>query len=234
MTRTLAGLVLAGALVLPAAAQAHVTVQPATAPAGGFTRMDVRVPNETDNAATTRVELQLPPGFGSAAYEPVPGWTVKVAKTMLAKPIKTDDGKVTEQVSRITWIGHGTRGRIPPGAFQDFGLSVQVPGKAGGTLRFKALQTYSNGKVVRWIGPEGSPNPAPAVKLVGATGTAAGQGPSSTPAPRTATQASDSNGNALTIVALIIGALALLTGAGALLAVRRAPGNRLQAGGTVT
>ena len=36
--------VIAVALVVPAAAAAHVTLQPSEAPAGGFTRLDVRVP----------------------------------------------------------------------------------------------------------------------------------------------------------------------------------------------
>jgi hypothetical protein len=65
---------------------------------------------------------------------------------------------VTEGVKQITWT---SKQGIPPGAFQDFGLSVQVPGKAGDTLTFKALQTYSNGEIVRWIGPEGSDNSGP-------------------------------------------------------------------------
>ena len=40
-----------------------------------------------------------------------------------------------------------------------------MPGKAGDALTFKAVQTYSAGEVVRWIGPEGSDNPAPKVTL---------------------------------------------------------------------
>jgi uncharacterized protein len=40
------------ALVAPAAAQAHVTVQPNHAAAGAFTRLDVRVPTERDDAST--------------------------------------------------------------------------------------------------------------------------------------------------------------------------------------
>src|SRR3954469_18481990 len=116
-------LILAAAALLtaPAAAQAHVTLQPKEAPAGGFARLDVRVPTERDDASTTKVALQLPDGFAEASFQPVPGWSVRVEKTKLAKPIKTDDGEVTEQVSRITWTGHGSQGRIPPGAFQDFG-----------------------------------------------------------------------------------------------------------------
>jgi uncharacterized protein len=211
--RTIGALVAASALALPATAAAHVTVQPKTIPAGGFTRLDVRVPTERDDASTTKVQLKLPDGFAEASFEPTPGWTVKVDKTKLATPIKTDDGEVTEQVSTITWTGHGKQGQIPPGAFQDFGLSVQVPGKAGDTLTFKALQTYSNGEVVRWIGPEGSDTPAPTVDVTSATPTAA---PAQAPAQQAPADDSGSS-NTLAIIALILGALGLLAGGVALM-----------------
>jgi periplasmic copper chaperone A len=110
--RFIAVLTTVAALAVPAAAQGHVTLQPKTAPAGGFARMDVRVPNERDNASTTKVELQLPDGFAEASYEPVSGWTVKVKKAKLAQPIKTDDGEVTEGVKQITWT---SKDGIPPG-----------------------------------------------------------------------------------------------------------------------
>jgi uncharacterized protein YcnI len=213
MKRTFPIAAVAIALALPAAAQAHVTLQPNQATAGDFTRLDVRVPNERDNASTTKVELQLPDGFAFASYEPVPGWTVKVKRAKLAQPIKTD-GEVTEVVKQITWT---SKQGIPPGAFQDFGLSVQVPGKAGDTLTFKALQTYSNGEVVRWIGPEGSDNPAPTVALAAGDAPAASAAPTSAPA-----QSSDSGGtDTLSVIALIVGALGLAAGAAALLASRR-------------
>jgi periplasmic copper chaperone A len=209
-------LVLAAALVFPAAAQAHITVHPSTVPAGGEdTLLSIRVPNEMDNANVVKVDVQMPPGFAEASFQPVPGWTAKVTKAKLAVPIKTDDGTITEGVSRITWTG----GTIPPGGFQDFNLSVLVPGKAGDTLTFKALQTYSNGKIVRWIGPESSENPAPTLKIT--SGDAA---PATAPAAPAATPAksdNDSSSNGLAIAALIVGALGLATGAFALTASRR-------------
>ncbi len=64
----------AALLAIPVgAAQAHVTLQPKTAPAGGFVVEDVRVPNETDDAVTTKVAVQLPDGFAEASYQTVPG-----------------------------------------------------------------------------------------------------------------------------------------------------------------
>jgi uncharacterized protein YcnI len=219
-TRTLAAVAAALTLALPATAHAHVTLQPSQGvPAGGFTRLDVRVPNERDDASTTKVDVKLPDGFAFASYEPVAGWKVGVAKAKLATPIKTDDGEITEQVSRITWTAGSPAAAIPPGAFRDFGLSVQVPDRPGGALTFKALQTYSDGEVVRWIGAQGSPAPAPVVRLAAAGGAA--PAPTATPASRPA--ASTGGGSdTLAIAALALGALGLLAGLAALAAARRA------------
>ena len=214
------------ALVVPAAAQAHVTLQPDTGVAGAYTRLDVRVPNERDDASTTKVEVQFPDGFAAASYEPVPGWDVKVAKKQLDQPIQTDDGEITEGIDTITWTAKSDDDAIPPGAFEDFGLSVQIPGKAGDKLTFKALQTYTGGEVVRWIGAEDSGNPAPVVTVTAGAASeahAAATRPSGGPGTATTTTEDDS-GNGLAIVALIVGALGLIVGTAGLLAARRASG----------
>ena len=127
--KTAVAAVAASALAAPAAADAHVTLQPDTAAAGAFTVENVRVPNERDNASTVKVDVQLPNGFVSASYEPKLGWSVKVTKAKLAKPIQTDDGPIDEEVRRITFTGHGSNGRIGPGQFMDFPLSVQIPAR---------------------------------------------------------------------------------------------------------
>jgi uncharacterized protein len=206
-------LAVAVALVAPAAAHAHVTVQPPTAPAGGFTRLDIRVPNERDDKGTVKVDVKLPPGFLTASYESVPGWTVKVTMEKLAKPVKLHGSDVTEQVDRITWTGDGKQGVIAPGQFRDFGLSVAMPkGQAGSKLTFKALQTYQGGEVVRWIGPEDGDEPAPIVTLAAAAGAA----------PRPPTPAADDSSDSLALIALVVGAVGLLAGIAGLLAARRA------------
>jgi uncharacterized protein YcnI len=173
MHHKIAALAAAGALAVPAAAQAHVTLQPKTAQAGSFTVLDVRVPNERDKASTVKVDVQFPAGFASVSYQPVPGWTVKVIKKKLATPVQTDDGPITEGVSRMIWTGSRKgSGKLGLGQFMDFPISVQVPGKAGDILTFKALQTYSNGEIVRWIGAPSADLPAPQVKVTAATATA--------------------------------------------------------------
>src|SRR4051794_12536099 len=168
------------ALAAPAVADAHVTLQPNTATAGAYTRLDVRVPNEKDNESTSKIEVQFPDGFASASYEPTPGWDVKVTTKKLATPVKTDDGEITEGIDTITWTAKSKADAIPPGAFQDFGLSVKIPDDPG-ELTFKALQTYSGGDVVRWIGGKDSDTPAPIVTTSSGAGTEAA--PAATPAP---------------------------------------------------
>jgi periplasmic copper chaperone A len=212
------------ALVSPAAAGAHVTLQPITGVAGAYTRLDVRVPNERDDASTSKVEVQFPDGFAAASFQPTPGWDVKVTKKQLAKPIQTDDGEITEGVNTITWTAKSDADAIPPGAFEDFGLSVQIPGKAGDKLTFKALQTYTGGEVVRWIGGEGSDNPAPIVSVTSGDQAAATPAPTQAAATPAAQTSADDSGNGLAIVALIVGVLGLLVGGAGLLAARRASG----------
>jgi periplasmic copper chaperone A len=222
MKRTIP-LATAALLLAPAAAEAHVLVVPDTAPQGAEMRLDVRVPNERDDAATTKVDVQLPPGFAEASVQPVAGWNVKITHVKLDPPVQSDDGPITEGVGRITWTAKSKADGIPVGGFQDFGLEVLVPGKAGSTLTFKALQTYSNGTLVRWIGGRDSETPAPIVHVTAAGGEAA---PSAAPAAKAAPAASasgdDSSSDGLAVAALIVGALGLITGVAGLTAVRRA------------
>ena len=210
-----------GLLALAPAAAAHVTVQPEEATAGDFTRLDVRVPNERDDASTTKVEVRFPPGFLFVSTEPVPGWNSKVTMRKLDKPVEQFGERITEEVDRVTLIANGAANAIGPGQFQDFGLSVGVPDKPGSTLRFPAVQTYSSGEVVRWIGPPDAEEPAPQVELTAAAaeGGASGQQAAQQQAP--AESDDDDSSNTLSIIALIVGIAGLAAGLGALLMARR-------------
>ena len=204
-------------LALAPVAGAHVTLQPEQVPAGGFTRLDVRVPNESDNADTTKVVLQMPPGFLSVSYEKVPGWNIEIAMRKLDKPVEQFGEQVTEEVDTITFSG----GAIAPGEFQDFGLSVGVPeGKPGSMLTFKAIQTYNDGEIRRWIGPPDAESPAPQVELTAAEGEEAAAAPAPQQQAPAATEGDD-DGNGLAIAALIVGAAGLVAGIAALLMARR-------------
>ncbi|MEU4209912.1 YcnI family protein [Streptomyces sp. NPDC026206] len=175
---SLVGGIAAGSLLLLAGpAFAHVSVQPGTAEKGGYSTISVKVPNEKDNASTVKLELSLDPKHPLASVMPqaVPGWEVKVEKTKLDKPLQMHGKTIDEAVSKVTWTG----GKIEPGQFQQFPLSVgQLPTDTD-ELVFKALQTYSDDDVVRWIdaskpGGHEAEHPAPVLKLVekGSAGTA--------------------------------------------------------------
>jgi uncharacterized protein YcnI len=229
MKRQAIGFALAATLVLAPAAAAHVTLQPESVPAGGFTRLDVRVPTERD-VPTTKVEVQFPPGFLFASYEPVPGWNIEITKRKLDKPVEQFGEQITEEVDRVIFTG----GQIGPGEFQDFGLSVGVPDKpAGSALTFKALQTYQGGEVVRWIGPSDSEEPAPQVQLTAAEeegGAAAPAEEEQRTQPAASTEEDDDGGSdTLSIIALVVGIAGLAAGLAALL-TRRGGRSRQAAG----
>ena len=207
------------ALALPAAAQAHVTLQPSSAPAGAFMKLDVRVPTELDNASTAKVDVRFPAGFAAARYQAVPGWKVRVITKKLATPIQTDDGPIDEQIGEIIWTAASRKDGIAPGEYRDFPLLVVIPGKPGQTLTFKALQTYSNGDVVRWIGAPDADEPAPRVQLTAASaGSGSGgarQQANPSPAPAAA-DSDDAGSDTLSIIALALGAIGLVVGGVAL------------------
>ncbi|MEV4508899.1 YcnI family protein [Dactylosporangium sp. NPDC049525] len=215
----------AAALAFPAAASAHVTVNPNTATQGGYTKVTFRVPNERDDASTTKVEIALPTDkpIASVSLKPVQGWTAVAENSKLATPIKTDDGEITDAVSKITWTASADAA-IKPHQFQEFDVSLG-PLPVADQLVFKALQTYSNGEIVRWIdepaaGAEAE-HPAPVLKLtkkadpsaVASTGTAAG------PAVEAKDDGSDGTAVGLGVAGLVLGLAGLVVG---VLAYRRA------------
>jgi periplasmic copper chaperone A len=204
----------AALLLLAPVASAHVTLQPEEVPAGGFTRLDVRVPTERDNASTTKVEVQFPPGFLFASTEPVPGWEAKIAMRKLDKPVEQFGEQISEEVGQVTFTASNEAAGIGPGEFQDFGLSLSVPDKAGSALTFKAVQTYSNGEVVRWIGPPDSEEPAPQVQLAAAEpeGGAAEPAAEEQAAAPADSGGDDDSSNTLAIIALVVAVAALAAG----------------------
>jgi uncharacterized protein YcnI len=153
--------VVGSALALSGAAQAHVTLHPNALPAGSFTTFVVRVPNERPKAVTTKVDVKFPRGFLFLSYEPKPGWQAQIIYRKLAKPVKLFGETFKQEVGRVVWSG-----RLAPGQFVEFPLSAAMPAmRAGTVLTFKALQTYSNGEIVRWIGAPNADEPAPQVML---------------------------------------------------------------------
>ncbi|MGW7529441.1 YcnI family copper-binding membrane protein [Streptomyces sp. NPDC054783] len=220
-----AALATATVLLAAGAASAHVTVHPDGYAKGATDGvLTFRVPNEEDKAFTTKVQVFLPtdhPVLGVLVH-PQDGWTAKVTTTKLKTPVKTDDGTITEAASEITFSG----GRIGAGQYEDFNVAFgQLPDDTD-QLVFKTLQTYSDGKVARWIeeptGGDEPENPAPVLKLT--AGDASGAPASARTAAATAKAAdtSDSTARGLGIAGLVVGVLGLAAAAFAIMRGRSA------------
>jgi uncharacterized protein YcnI len=242
--KSIAALLAAAALLLaPAGAQAHVSIHPNTIPAGAFATIDVRVPGEQQGSYVKRVDTLLPAGFTSVDYEPVAGWSVKVVESKLAKPLVEDGETIDTTVSQIVWTWTGPQGKVSDGQFVQFPLSVAIPADASGrALEFRTVETYGSGQVVHWIDPSlDAEHPSPRINVTAKggviediagdeAGPAAGQtggtsaATSGSPAqPAAAAKPGATASEGLGIAALIVGALGLLAGTGALVAARARP-----------
>ncbi|WP_327655972.1 YcnI family copper-binding membrane protein [Streptomyces sp. NBC_00483] len=218
-------------VLVSAPAFAHVSVQPeGEAAKGDYAVVDFKVPNERDDAATTKLEVNFPTEhpLASVMPEPVPGWKADVTKTKLDKPMEMHGEKITEAVSKVTWTatGSGKDKGVQPGYFQKFPVSIgQLPTDSD-QLVFKAIQTYDNKEVVRWIEPqqkgqEEPENPAPTLELSaakddghGASGASDDGAEKETAAATTDSggSSSDTTARALGIVGIVVGAAGVAFG----------------------
>lgn len=225
-------------LVLSVPAFAHVSVQPeGVAAKGGYAVVNFKVPNERDDATTTKVEVNFPTDHPLASVMPesIPGWTAKVTKSKLDKPLEMHGEKIDQAVSQVTWTadGSGKDKGIQPGFFQKFPLSIGQLPEDTDELVFKAIQTYDNKEVVRWIEPQAKgqeepENPAPTLELSAATedhhGGAAADDSATSGDDKAATAASssdsssegssgsDTTARALGIAGIVVGAAGMAFG----------------------
>jgi uncharacterized protein YcnI len=171
------------ALVLTGTASAHARMSPPVSIANELQLYSLAIPTEKENATTTKVVLNLPQGFSIDSFVSSPGWKRTVQQT------GTGDNAV---VQKVTWTG----GSTPTEEDSLFQFLAQ-PAKAG-SYTFDVQQTYSDGSIVDWSGPESAEAPAPTIDVRSSFG---GGGTST-----------------LTIVALVLGAVGVLLGGFALLA----------------
>jgi uncharacterized protein YcnI len=182
ISRLAAGLAVGLAVVVLTAvpAAAHVTVSSPDAAPGGFGKLVIRVPTESDTASTTKLQVELPADtpFAFVSTKPHPGWTVATTERKLAKPITAEGFTLTKAVATVTWTASGTSAGIAPGQFDEFELSLGAFPADVDTLSFPTTQTYSDGTVVVWDQPsvEGQDepeHPVPTLELAAATQAAA-------------------------------------------------------------
>jgi uncharacterized protein YcnI len=164
-------------LVLAGVASAHAIMSPPVAKSKAAQQFTLSVPTEEEGATTTEIELTVPDGFSIDSFEPSPGWKREESATSAGEE---------RVIQKVTWTG----GKVPT----DEDAVVRFNGSMSSdkTYTFQVRQTYSNGKVVDWSGPESSDTPAPTIEAVSDLG----GGSSST----------------LTIVALIVGAVGVVLG----------------------
>ncbi|MEU8621151.1 YcnI family protein [Streptomyces sp. NPDC048623] len=226
------GVAASAVLLLAGTASAHVSVQPVgQAAKGGYATVNVKVPNERDNASTVKVEVDFPTDhpLASVMAQPVPGWKVEVTKAKLAKPLELHGKKIDQAVAKVTWTADGSK--IGPGQFQQFPLSLGKLPEDTDTLVLKAIQTYDNNEVVRWIeepkeGAAEPESPAPVLKLSAAAddhhGAAAGAGPAADDKAghddkagaheETAAATSDTAARVLGVVGILVGVAGIAFG----------------------
>jgi diadenosine tetraphosphatase ApaH/serine/threonine PP2A family protein phosphatase len=65
--------------------------------------------------------------------------------------------QVTEAVAKVVWTG----GKIAPGQFEEFDVAMGPLPEDTDQLVFKALRTYDDGEVVRWIDTAAAGAPEP-------------------------------------------------------------------------
>lgn len=167
-------LVALAALSFSSTAWAHANVSPPVVLAKHDQVFTLAVPTEKNGATTTSVALTTPAGFDIDSFVSAPGWRRSVAKNV------------------VTWTG----GSVP--TEEDAAFSFLAGTSGTGTYTFAVRQTYSDGSVVNWSGPESSDSPSPVVKAVSSFG-------GGTPA--------------ITWIALAVGAAGVLLGAITLLAL---------------
>jgi uncharacterized protein YcnI len=166
-------------LAVPAAALAHARVSPAVSLSGELQLYSLAVPTEKENATTSKIVLSVPKGFGIDSFVPPPaGWTQSLKST------GSGDSAVVQQV---TWSG----GKTPTGEDSMFQFLAQPA--SSGTYTFHVQQTYSDGSIVNWSGPENSEAPAPTIEAADSLGGGGGT-------------------SVLTIIALVFGVLGLAAG----------------------
>ena len=178
----LAAVVVLAALAVAASASAHAKVSPPVALTGDDQVFTLAVPTEKEGKTTTSIEMTPPAGFAIDSFFPTPGWKRSVEQTGSGE---------NAAIEKVTWTG----GAVPTG--EDAAFSFLAGTSKTGNYTFLVRQTYSDGSVVDWSGPESADTPAPVVKTVSSVG---GGGTST-----------------LSIVALALGGVALVLAVASLL-----------------
>lgn len=164
------------ALAFAAGAFAHAGLSPAVAKTKADQEFTLTVPTEKEGVTTTAVELTAPDGFSIFSFEDSAGWK---------RGEVTQGSGEARVIKQVKWTG----GHVPTEHLAVFRFVGSLDSAKSYVVHVR--QTYSNGEVVDWSGPESSDTPAPVIEAVSSFG---------------------GSSSALTIVALIVGGIGVLLG----------------------
>lgn len=162
--RVAVGLGAVGALLLPTAASAHVTVSSTDSTPGAYATLTFRVQGERA-APTTRVEVVVPTSarLAEVSVRPQLGWSYRVTTTEAPPGLAGRHGRVSRVVSRVIW--QAVQRGIKNGEFEEFQLSAGPLPRAS-ALVLPVFQTYKDGTVVTWDQTGGGrQHPAPVLRI---------------------------------------------------------------------
>jgi uncharacterized protein YcnI len=151
--------VAAAGLAVCSSAWAHADLSPPIVQSKTSQVFTLAVPTEKENATTTKVELTPPAGFSIDSFVPASGWKLDLQST--------GSGEETV-IQKATWSG----GSLPTGQATTFQFLAGTD--ASKTYTFRVRQTYSDGSVVDWTGPESSDTPAPTIEAKSSLGGGSG------------------------------------------------------------
>ena len=168
-------------LAFASSAWAHAEISPPVTKSKTLQLFTLAVPTEKEGLTTTKIDLTLPSGFGIDSFVPTVGWK---------RQLQQKGSGENAVIQKVTWTG----GHVP--TEEDSVFQFLASPDSSKTYTFAVRQTYSDGSVVDWSGPESSDTPAPRIEAKSSLG----GGGSST----------------LAIVALAVAGVAVVLGAAAL------------------
>lgn len=165
------------ALAAPAAAQAHVSVTPASTAAGAYTVLTFSSGHGCEGSPTTAFTVDIPEGVISVTPTVKPGWTVEKVMVELDEPL--DDGHGNELTERVGQVVYTAGTPLLDGYRDTLEIQLRLPDDAAGErLEFPVLQTCEVGETAWNESPaaDGSEpeHPAPAIEVTAAEGDAHG------------------------------------------------------------
>jgi len=142
-------------LAFASSAWAHAEISPPVTKSKTAQLFTVAVPTEKEGLTTTKVELTPPSGFGIDSFVPAVGWKRQLQETGSGE---------NAVIQKVIWTG----GRVP--TEEDAVFQFLASADSNKTYTFTVRQTYSDGSVVDWSGPESSDTPAPTIEAKSSLG----------------------------------------------------------------